>query len=205
MKVMSEKGSMTVKTILYFMRYFNTYVRKHVPQEEKILMTLDCHSSRKWIFWHEEAMKNNIEIAKTPANTSHVLQPYDQRVNKVIKSGLRRVRDQLSEAGMKNTKSVKFKLITALAAIDDLSSNYIKVSFSTKGLWPMDMRFLRKFETASDRLKMETQAAAQTRRKPDSATTDECRDILCNSSLTLEEQLRDLSILLKPCDTVNNI
>ena len=129
-------------------------------------------------------MKNNIEISKTPTNTSHVLQPCDQRVNKLIKSRVRRVRDQLSEAGMQNTKSVKFKFITALAAIDDLSLNDIKVSFSTTGLWPMDMRFLRKFETASDRLKMEAQAAAQTQRKPDSAATDECRDILCNSSLT---------------------
>ena len=53
----------------------------------------------------------------------------------------------------------------------------------------MDMRFVLKFETATDLLKMEMQAAAETQRKPDSATNEECRAILCNSALTPEEQL----------------
>lgn len=150
---MSEKGSMTMQTLAYFIRHLNTYLRQHAPQDEKILLTLDGHSSRKGIDWLVEASDNNMEIGKAPANTSHVLQPCDQRVNKVINSRVLRVRYQLAASGMKNTKSVRFKLITALAAMDDLSLNDITVAFASIGLWPMDMRFLRRFETQTDPLK----------------------------------------------------
>ena len=204
-KAMSEKGSMTMQTLPLFMTHFNTFVRRHVPQDEKILMTLDGHSSRKGIDWLDEATKNNIEVAKTPANTSHVLQPCDQRVNKVINSRVRRVRDRLFEAGFNKTKSVKFKLISALAAIDDLSLNDVRVSFSVTGLWPMDMRFLKTFETNADRLKAESQEHLEKQRKPDAVTTEECRSILDNTAFKAEEQLRNLTLLLKIRETVNSI
>ena len=97
---------MTMQTIPYFMRHFNRYVRKHVPQDDK-LMTLDGHSSRKGIIFLKEATETT-KKAKIPANVSHVSQSFDQRVSKLIKSRDRRVRDHLSEAGMTNTKGVKF-------------------------------------------------------------------------------------------------
>lgn len=59
-KVMSEKGSFSMQTLPCFMRNFNTYVRIYVPQDEKLFMALDGHSSRKEICWLEEATKNSI-------------------------------------------------------------------------------------------------------------------------------------------------
>ena len=85
--VCSERGSMTSDLLPVFIRHLNRNIRNVVSEDEHVLVTLDGHSSRKGLAWLREAKQAKMVVVRSPANTTHFLQPWDLRVNKRISKG----------------------------------------------------------------------------------------------------------------------
>ena len=92
------------------------------------------------------ASENNIEVLQMPAKTSHLLQPYDQFVNKSFKSQVRKSRDYLTNVCAINVGDIQMKLILGIDGNHSISENDIRRSFHSTGLWLMNFRFMDRFK-----------------------------------------------------------
>lgn len=109
--ICTENGSMTMAAMPLFISHLEKFVRTIVPSPTSYCVTIDGHSSRKGIDWIEQCIKNNAEVAQSPADTSHFLHPCDADVNKNFKSNIRSVRDDLCDGLIVDTKCIWFKLM----------------------------------------------------------------------------------------------
>lgn len=146
----SENGSMEQTTMPFFVEHLGRYVRKFVPDDKSWVLLLDGHSSRLDFEWVKQCAKRNIVPVILPANTSHFLQPCDQKINKSFQTAVRKVRDELLKCGRVNTGSISFKLKVAIAAHRMITAQHVKDSFAATGLWPMDYRFINALRTKAD-------------------------------------------------------
>lgn len=85
----SENGSTEKAKISSFIVHSNRFVREFVTSDVTVLLTLDVHISQGGYEWLEICRENRIEVIYFPADTSHFLQPCDQRVNKTFKQTVR--------------------------------------------------------------------------------------------------------------------
>lgn len=111
--ICSENGSMEKYIIPLFIEHLNRFVRKHVHSSNDYLLLLDGHSSRNGADWLVTALSNKCQVAQSPANTSHELQPCDRDVNKKFKSTSRKVRDEICEVQVTDTRTMRVKLAVA--------------------------------------------------------------------------------------------
>lgn len=86
---------MDTETINHVVCYITKHARKTVLQDEPILILVDGHSSRDGVEWTDTCARLNIAAVKLPENTTHMLQPCEQRTNKVFQQEIRRTRDLL--------------------------------------------------------------------------------------------------------------
>lgn len=138
----SPNGSMQMNIISQIIEHFARFGRKNLSRDQNILLLLDGHKSRNDVEWLYEAQMRNIEITQLPINTSHFLQPNDQNVNKTMKRAIREMRTYLSKVQIDlkyNDVSIKMKL--GICGFRSLTSEIIRTSYSTIGIWPMDYRF----------------------------------------------------------------
>ena len=81
-------------------------------------------------------------MLQLPSDTSHFLQPCDQKVNRVLKRGVKAYCDILTEVKSKNLSSVSSKPILAVIVLKCASPTEIIESFEKRGLCTMDFRFM---------------------------------------------------------------
>ena len=149
----SENGSMEKRLIEFAVEHIARYVRKWVPQDRQYCLTLDGHSSREGWEWLEYSSTAGRAVVQSPANTSHFLQPCDQNVNKTFKQAMRKARDKLSAVTSVDIRTVRVNVMAGMAAYHAITSVSICNSFESTGMWPMDYRFLKRFQ--NDRARKE--------------------------------------------------
>lgn len=71
----SANGSMEISLTSLIMEDINKYVRKFVPHNQKLCITLDGHSSRNRAKNLRKSENMNCGIVQTFSDTSHFLQP----------------------------------------------------------------------------------------------------------------------------------
>ncbi|CDF33993.1 unnamed protein product [Chondrus crispus] len=76
------------------------------------------------------------------ANTTHMLQPCDQKTNKVFQQEIRRTRDLLLNMSHFSWANTAVKIKLAVAGHKALTSDIARASFREAGLWSMDFRFM---------------------------------------------------------------
>lgn len=198
--VCSENGSMTMDFMPLFVEHVNNFDRTIVPSEVSYCVTIDGHSSRKGVDWIEKCMQNKIEVAQTPANTSHFLQPCDQSVNKNYKVNIRKVRDKLTKGVIVDTKTIGFKLMCAAKAWEMITIDNVKTSFRKTKMWPVDHRFITFF--APKRSAIQNNESGT--RRTDAATAEALKEIL-NGDKPAPLQLKEVAIELAKTCTTNSI
>lgn len=87
MKV-ADKGSIEMPILRAAVKHVSSFIRSS-EVEHAVLLTLDGYSSRNGTGWVDECKDENIEAVIVPANTSLILQPCDQAVNKNFKQSMR--------------------------------------------------------------------------------------------------------------------
>lgn len=130
---------MTKALLPNVVRHFNFFSRKFVPKEEKILLYIYGHSSKRGSEWIEVALVKKIEVIQLPANTSHSLQqPCDDCTNKVVKENVIKALDVFlyRRACLSPNNSVKMKLLAAAYASSN--GNLSVKRFLNCGLYPLE-------------------------------------------------------------------
>lgn len=117
----SNKGSMEKNLMVAFVKYFNGYEIQFVPQDKPIMLVLDENSSGKGVDWIEVCRKLNIIAVVNASDTSRILQPCDQNVNKMLKNYVNELRHELLLHANFDTTSIYFNLAYALYAFEKLS------------------------------------------------------------------------------------
>ena len=144
--LMTENGSIEKRIIKYIIQHINKHVRKILPEEDRYCLTLDGHTSRKGVEWLQYARSVNCEVVQLPSDTSHFLQACDRKVNKKIKNTMREYRDMLNKCFCVDPKTVQISLMIGVGAYASIDNATARQSFAECGLWPMNFRFLNKFE-----------------------------------------------------------
>lgn len=142
----TEKGSMDMTVLPFFIKHLNTFVRQFVAPEVHYLLTLDGHGSRKGMEWVEECVNNNCEVVVAPANASHFLQPCDQAINKTFNRHIRDVRDELMKQRVTDTTSIGVKLMCGVRAFQQITIEDCASSFCKTGIFPFQRNFARRFK-----------------------------------------------------------
>lgn len=208
--VVTPHGSIDKAIIVKVIHHINRHARKTVPPNEHILLFLDGHSSRQGDVWLEECHKLRILVIKLPANTTHLLQPCDQSVNRIFQKAVRSTRDELLMISHMTWANSAFKIKLAVAGYRALTPEIARKAFYESGLWPMDFRFLDLIEPsqASDNLtgplcgSMSTRSSLAARdshlgesRKESRALLDRIRQ-LSNGSGSANNALAEIQVLL---------
>lgn len=113
-------------------------------------MFLDGHASRTNVEWVPFCSKNKTEAFVNAANTSHVLQPYDQVINKRLQESMQFIRDEFWRQGYVDTAKVNFNLACAVHAWDTIHPNVVQKSFQVTGTYPFQPDFAKKFKSCKD-------------------------------------------------------
>lgn len=77
--VASDNGSMTVELMPIFMQHLDKATKSHgcvLHKDERCLLLLDGHSLRNGMEWLDMVLEREREAVKSPANTTHFLQPW---------------------------------------------------------------------------------------------------------------------------------
>ena len=85
-------GSMEISLLHLAAGHNQRFFRKFAPPEKPILALRDCHGSQNGAFWFFKAAEFGIEIAQSPANAAHFLQPCDKTINLKLKEGIKKTR-----------------------------------------------------------------------------------------------------------------
>lgn len=214
---MSTNGSMEMDILESAIKHIARNIREIVGNA-KVILTLDGHASRNGVGWIEECRRQNIEAVIAPANTSHILQPCDKRVNKKFKSAGRTLRDAFLSIGNFDHRQVSFNLACAIHAFDAITSADIIESFRETGLFPFERNFGERFADAhqnnlqrtSQSLERLEQAGGNStlqsvfKRKSDTTTLSTIKDIL-NSSHGPSRTIQKISLVLRNAETANSI
>ena len=143
---MSDNGSCEKRLIKLIIEHVNGFVRRFVPENKRFCLTLDGHKSRNGIDWLHYCEEVGCEVVQLPSDTSHFLQACDNKVNKTFKTSIRSYRDVLSKNSTLDLCSVRVGLILGIFGFESVTERDIKDSFDNCGLWPMDYRFVQRFE-----------------------------------------------------------
>ena len=122
--------------------------KNKVSPEKHIVLLVDGHSSRDGVEWITACEKMKNILVRLPANTTHILQPCGQFVNRSFQRIVRETRDHLlSMSHLWVNTAYKIKL--AVAGYQSISPENARASFIKCGLWPMNYRFVH-FATFSE-------------------------------------------------------
>lgn len=221
--LMSKKGSMEKDLIRHAVGHLNKFVRQVVPQEKPYCLTLDGHSSRGGIDWLKYCNDVGCEVVQSPSDTSHFLQPCDRRVNKTFKRAIRDARDALCAESFIDLTSVQISLVLGVIGFHAISPQCIKDSFYDCGLWPMDYRFMKRFEHENKKKETresrvgnaencgpDTRLGSVKKRKADSETWNFIKSVALSSSCPtsglqkIEKELRENSTVNKILMNITN-
>ena len=86
--------------------------------------------------------KSKVRIVATLSDTSHFLQPHDQKLNRVLERDLEDYSDILTKVKSINLSSVRTKLILAIVGLKHVSPTDIIESFEKCGRRLMGFRFI---------------------------------------------------------------
>lgn len=120
----TENGSMEMDVLEAAVKHVNKFIRDAVG-DNRVVLTLDGHSSRNGTGWVDQCRANNIDAIIAPANTSHFLQPCDQYVNKRFKNAIRELRDNFCATGLVDTRKVNFNLACGVYAYEQITTQDI--------------------------------------------------------------------------------
>ena len=138
----TKAGSMVLEITSSVPCQINSHARKTVPQREHILLRVDEHSSEEGVAWTETCQRLNVVTVKLPANTTHILQPFDQNTNRIFQQEIRRTRDVLLSMSHFSWENTAVKIKLSVAAHRALTLDVARFSFVEARLWPVDFRFL---------------------------------------------------------------
>lgn len=121
-----------------FNNYFEKNFLKQCVKERPLLVIYDGHSTHLDIKLIESAVQNDVTILKLPPHTSHLLQPFDLRTFKSIKS---RWDEKLSvyqrkHIGLKVPKRDFSSLVSNVWR--ETTDDIIKSGFHKGGIYPFD-------------------------------------------------------------------
>ena len=137
----TPNGSIDGEVIKDALEHVKKLIRKHVCPEKSVLI-LDGHAYRNSLEWLQYGAEKNLKTFRLPANTSHLLQPFDQAINRVFKQSIRAALDAFLSNCHTGFANVAFKLKLAAARYKAISNPVIEKAFVTAGLWPVDYRFV---------------------------------------------------------------
>ena len=80
----------------------------------------------------------NIVVVRLPANTTHILQPCDQFVNKIFQKTVLSTRDELLSMRHLSWANTAYKIKLTVAGYQSLTAEDARKSFVACGLWPMN-------------------------------------------------------------------
>ena len=102
-----------------------------------------CRNARNFAFLVVKLPAGN--LTTWHANTTHLLQPCDQSVNKSFQRTVRNTRDELFMMSHVPWANSAFKIKLAVAGHRALTPEVARKSFVEAGLWPMNYQFLDRF------------------------------------------------------------
>lgn len=139
----TKNGSMEQGIIHFVIEHMHRHARKIVPNTRKaLLLLLDGHASRGGAEWLERGVEKKIEIVQAPANTSHFIQPCDDRINKTFKRTVRKTRDALCKTTWVECADMRIKMMLGVAGYRSLTPEVVRKSFKATKMWPMDYSFV---------------------------------------------------------------
>ena len=97
--------------------------------------------------WLQECSSNGCEVVLSSTNTSHVLQPCDQRANKTSNTSIRDIRDECNKSVVVQKRGVKFNLMCVVHAFEAVTVGNMRQSFQKTGLFPFDENFPNQTKT----------------------------------------------------------
>lgn len=84
--------------------------------QKPIIPFLDHHASRNGVVWIDYAKEGKIMAILLPANTTHIMQPCDNKIDKSFQTAVRNTRDEVLAMASTNLHDKSFKLKLAAAA-----------------------------------------------------------------------------------------
>lgn len=215
----TENGSMEGPVLSAFVQHVEHTARQDVPKEEHFLLFLDGHSSRKHPDWVEYCSTHNIEVVINAANTSHILQPCDQLINKRFHEMMREIRDEFYRQGSVDATKVNFNLACAVYAWKKIEPEFVQQSFRLTGTFPFQRSFAEKYRTFKDEqngiLNQETkrlQNASVSSRLPsvrqrhsDQDVFNSVMNVIDENNTGVSKKLQEIEKLLKKHETINSI
>ena len=139
---MTKHGSIPKEVIIKVVKHINQHARKTVPASDHILLLLDGNSSRQGGAWLHERQKLPILVVKPLANTTHLIQPCDQFVNKCFQRTVRSTRDMLWAMINLSWANKTFKITLAVARHSALTSDIARKSFVDADFWLLNFQYL---------------------------------------------------------------
>ncbi|CDF40642.1 unnamed protein product [Chondrus crispus] len=112
----TQNGSMEGPVLAAFVEHVQYTAAENHEKGQSFLLFLDGHSSRKHPASIDFCSQNNMEAVINTANTSHILQPSDQPINKRFHELMREVRDEFYRQGNVDATKVNFNLVCAVYA-----------------------------------------------------------------------------------------
>ena len=113
------------------------------------MLLVDGHGSWDGLEWINACEKMNIIVMRLPADTTHILQPCDQIVNRSFQRTVREILDHLLSMSHLTWANTAYKIKLAVPGYQSISPEDARASFMKCGLWPMNYRFVH-FATLSE-------------------------------------------------------
>lgn len=214
----SENGSMEGPLLSCFVQHLFHTASQVVSDNQSILLFLDGHSSRKNPDWVSYCSTTRMEAVVNAANTSHILQPCDQYINKRFQENMRLIRDEFCRQGNFDTTKVNFNIACAVYAWEQITPDVVQNSFKVTGTFPFQRSFPQKFKKYKD--EQNTRVKAEEERLNDIGIASRFPSVrrrqsdqevfkkllgISESSKSISKKLQDIQILLKREETVNSI
>lgn len=150
--IQEENGLMTKELLPAYVEHFAKHARIIARNMDlTLVLLLDVHKSKNWIEWIEQALKHNIEIVESPANTSHYLQVIDQKIYLILNKVGKSIRDALVQETDMTTTNTNFKFVKAVQWYIAINEDVVNTSWKKTRLWPTDFRFVQVTRDAWER------------------------------------------------------
>ena len=138
----TKNGSVDRHIIVKIAEHINKHARKTISSDKHIVLLVDGQSSRDGLQWLETCERLNIIVVRLPANTTHILQPCDQYVNRSFQRIVRKTRDELLSMSHLSWANTSYKIKLAVAGHQSITPEDARASFAKCCMWPMDYRFI---------------------------------------------------------------
>lgn len=215
---LTENSFMEGPVLAAFVQHLQHTAVKYLKEGENIPLFLDGHSSRKHPAWIEFCFQKCMEAVINAANTSHILQPCDQLINKRFHELLREIRDEFCRQSTCDTTKVNFNLACAVYAWEGITPELVQASFKVTGTFPFQRNFGEKYKTFKDEQEellkrkeklllggsVASRVAAVRKRHSDQEVFNEMMAII-SSNVGVSVKIKDIMKLLKQEETVNSI